>query len=99
MNCDYYKITQLVVDYKDGKTEFVDIQREPCCFKDNNSNNNDCSNTIEDSLVIFDNCEWVTTDINVENKQKYYPTLVLFKKNISNIQKITKIQFNVYKIV
>lgn len=97
-SCDYYEITQLVVEYKDGKTDYIDIQREPYYYVDI-SGENTCSNMLDEPLIIFDNCDWVTTDIELEYKQKYNLFLVMFNKNISNIQKITKKQFNIHRIV
>ena len=98
MPCDYYEITELSIVYKDETIDSIEIGRTPYYYTDI-SGDGKYSNTLEQPLVLYDNGDWIETDVEFEYTLKYNHFLIMFNKNIPNIQKITKKQFNVDRLI
>ena len=101
MCCDYYEITELRIKYKNGQTDYIDVNKEKYKFADDIGSvfdNTQCKsqskywNKLNENLVLFDNEKcWHSKDYEMK-----YGWLVLMNSvNIHDVETIILAQFNI----
>ena len=95
MCCDYYEITELRIKYKNGQTDYIDVNKEKYKFADDTDHCKKQSkywNKLNDNLVLFDNKKgW-----HIKDYEMKYGWLVLMNSvNIHDVETIILAQFNI----